>query len=136
MSIYNVINAGLYSKLQGGTALTSLLSGTTAIYYQEAPAGASLPYVVFDHQGGGPDNINPSDMRNQIVYVRGYASTPALAGSVDAHCSTLLHRGSVTVSGYTTFYCVRETDLSLVETTPAGERIYSAGALYRVRLTA
>ena len=135
MSTSNAVNAGMYSKLAAGTALTALLAGTTSIYYLQAPSNATLPYVVFNQQAGGPDNDSPIDDRSLVYYVRGYAVTPALAGSIDAQCSALLHRQSLTVSGYTNFWLARETDLQLVETPPTGEEIYSAGATYRIRLT-
>lgn len=136
MSVFNALHTGIYNKLTGGTALTALLAGTASIYYQQAPDGAILPYVVFNSQGGGPDNTNASDMRDMVYHVRGYANSPALAGSVDAQISSLLHRGSVTVSGYTNFWLVRETDTSLVENPPDQEKIHMAGGIYRIRLTA
>lgn len=134
MSVYNVLNTSIYSKLTSGTALTNLLAGTTSIYYQQAPDEATLPFVVFSHQAGGPENTNPSDMRRQIVYVRAYASTPALAGSIDAQISTLLHRGALSITGYTAMSSWREEEFTLLENLPSGERIYTAGAFYRIQL--
>ena len=46
MSVFNALNAGIYTTLAAGTALTGALGGT-AIYYQQAPEAAALPYVVF-----------------------------------------------------------------------------------------
>lgn len=136
MSILNLLNTGIYSKLSGGTALTSLLSSSTAIYYQQAPDGASLPYVVFSHQAGGPENITSSDLRNQIVYVRGVARTPTLVNSIDAAISDLLHRQALTIAGYTNFWTARESEINLVENEPNTGRVYIAGALYRIRVDA
>jgi hypothetical protein len=136
MSVVNVLNAALYSTLTGGTALTALLASGSAVYYQQAPDNATLPFVVFSHQAGGPDNITAHNMRNQLVYVRGYASTPATAGSIDAQISNLIHKHALSVSGYTNFWTVRETDVyPPPEQLPNNERVYSAGAVYRVRLT-
>ena len=69
MSVLNVTNAGIYSKLSANSTLTTLLGGT-AIYYQQAPDNQALPFVVYSLQAGGPDNINPSDLRNQVYFVR------------------------------------------------------------------
>lgn len=135
MSTYNALNAGIYSKLSGGTALTALLASGSAIYYQQAPDYAALPYVVFNQQGGGPDNRTDHDTRSLVYYVRGYAGTPAVAGSVDAQLSALLHRAALTVTGWTNFWLAREEDLATVQVLPNNDRIYSAGATYRVRLT-
>lgn len=133
MSVYNVLNTGIFSKLSGGTALISLLGGT-AIYNEQAPDLQSAPFVVFSQVTGGPESIAPPDLRDQFFQVMAFASTPILAGSVDAACSTLLHRGSVTVSGYTCIYCVRDTEFTTIDTLPNGEKIYTAGADYRIRL--
>ncbi|TXH58140.1 MAG: DUF3168 domain-containing protein [Desulfurellales bacterium] len=133
MSVLNVTNAAIYSKLAANSTLTTLLNGT-AIYYQQAPDNQALPFVVFSLQAGGPDNINPSDLRNQLYFVRGYAATPALAGSIDAQCSTSLHGATLTVSGYTNFWTVRENDFAMPINEPNGARSNMAGAYYRIRL--
>ena len=134
MSVFNVLNTAIYSKLTGGTALTSLLASGSAVYYLQAIDNATLPYIVFDHPGGGPQNINPSDMRSQLVQVRCYALSPALSGSIDAQASALLDRKTLSVTGYTNFVTVRETDVSSVEVPEDGTKIYMSGASYRVRL--
>ncbi len=135
MSVFNVLNEAIYNALSADSQLTSLLSGTAAIYYLQAPDGAELDYVVFSHQGGGPENITASDMRNQLVFVRGYSAVgPAKAGSIDARCSAILHGKALNVSGYTNFWLAREDDLSLVMNAPDGNQVWMAGAIYRVRL--
>lgn len=133
MSVLNVTNAGISSKLSSNSTLTTLLGGTF-IYYQHAPDNQPLPYVVYSLQAGGPDNINPSDLRNQVYFVRGYAANRDLSGSIDAQCSASLHRATVTVSGYTNFWTVRETDFAMPILEPNGNRTYMAGAYYRIRL--
>lgn len=133
MSVLNVTNAAIYSKLAANSTLTTLLGGT-AIYDEHAPDNQALPFVVFSLQAGGPENINPSDLRNQLYFVRGYAATRDLAGSIDAQCSTSLHKATLTVSGYTNFWTVRETDFAMPIIEPNGKRIYMAGAYYRIRL--
>ena len=134
MSITNALNTGILSTLSGGTALTGALGGT-AIYYQQAPDKAALPYVVWNYQGGGDDNLTQSRMKNLLVYVRGYADSPALAGTIDAYCDELLHGKTITVTGWSNFWTAREEDISLVENLPDNTRIYSEGGIYRIRLT-
>ena len=133
MSVNNALNTTLYSTLAGGTALTALVG--TRIYYAQAPDHAALPYVVYSHQAGGPLNIQLSDMRDQIVYVRGYSTNPAQAGTIDAYCSALLHRKTLSVTGWNNFWTARETDINLVETQQDGVQVHTAGALYRIRLS-
>lgn len=135
MSTKNVVNTALYSKLSVGSALVTLLGGTT-IYSQLAPDGKPLPYVVFSQQAGGPLNINPSDLREPLYFVRGFASSAALAGSIDAACSGLLHKQALSVTGYTHVFTQREEEFETVEIEPSGEKIYMAGAFYRITLDA
>jgi len=130
----NALASALYSRLQG-TALTSLLAGTTSIYHMQAPEGAALPYVIFNLQGGGDENLDKNRTKNLIVFVRGYSeSTPAQAGSIDAQIDGLLHLTPLTVSGWTNIWLARETDLETVETEPNSQPIYMQGGFYRVHL--
>ena len=134
MSVANAMGSALYSKLTGGTALVALLANGTAIYRTQAPDQSPLPYVVFSVYSGGPLNITGSDMREEVYFVRGYASLPAVAGSIDLQISALLHKGTVSVSGYNNYLSVREMDLELVENPPNGEKVFMSGGLYRISL--
>ena len=129
----NEINAGIYSTLSGGTALITALGGT-AIYHHVAPEAKPLPYVVFNKQAGGPDNTHPDDARDYVYFVRGYASTAKAAGEIDAAVSALLHRKSINVTGWRNFWLAREVDIENAETDQTGDNVYSAGALYRIRI--
>lgn len=132
--IMGAMGTAIYSKLSGGTALTTALGGT-AIYADQAPDGTSLPYVIFNHMAGGPENITPRDYRSHLWFVRAYAATRGSANVYDGHISDLLHKGSLTVSGWTAFWLVREEDFSLIENLPNGNKVYMAGATYHVRLS-
>jgi len=131
---FGAMGTALYSTLSGGTALISELGGT-AIYSEQAPDNATLPYVVFNHQGGGLENIVHDNLRNDIWFVRGYAATRAQANRIDGNCQDLLHKKKLTITGYTNFWTVREDDVSLVETPPDEQRVYMAGGFYRIRIT-
>ena len=129
-----VVDAGLYSKLTGDTALVALLSAGTPVFNMEAPPSTDMPYVVFFSAGGGPDNITPSDLRSMVYGVKGIASTLTAAANIDARIDTLLHNNSITVSGYTNIWLARETEVQLVEDAPDGNPIYHYGAYYRIRI--
>jgi hypothetical protein len=133
-SPYSALHASLYGTLTAGTPLTSLLSSGSAVYNMQAPDGAVLPYIVFSHAGGGQEAITPSNMQNVVYYIRAYATNATLAGSIDAQIDALIHKKTLTVTGWTNFYTSREDNIPTVETTPSGEVIYSAGAYYRIRL--
>lgn len=131
----NEVNKAIYSKLQAGTALTTLLAGTASVYHLQSPDNTSMPYVVFSLQGGGDENVTPSRMKNYIYFVRGYSGVSAAsAGSIDTQIDALLHSGSISVTGWTNFWLNREADVENIDNLPNGEKAYMSGALYRVRL--
>ena len=131
----NALNSALYSRLQTTSAITSLLSGTTAIYNQQAPEGATLPFVVFSTPSELDENMTANRTKNNVVFIRAYSGVSASqAGSIDAAIDTALHLIPLTVSGWTNFWMVREQGIELVETQPSGKIIYSSGANYRCRL--
>lgn len=126
---------GLYSKLAGGTALTSLIGGTVTprIYNKLAPDEAVFPFVLFSQQAGGPMNINPSELTENIIFVRAWGETDASARAVFDAVDGLLDKATLTISGYTNLWCARETDLDNVETLPDGTRRIMYGGLYRIQ---
>jgi hypothetical protein len=132
-AILDALYKALYSKLTGGTALTALLAGTTSVYNKQPPDGAALPYVVYNNQGGGPENQNPSAMTNNVIFVRAWAASDAAARAIDAQCDALLSGKTLTVAGATNFWTAREQDLDTIENLPSGEKRYMAGGLYRIR---
>jgi hypothetical protein len=140
MSTANAISSALYAKLAGSTTVTNLLAGTASVYRTKGPENCARPFVVYSLYAGGPLNINPSDMRDMVYFVRAYVSAGdtagAVAGSIDAACSALLHGGTLTVNGYTCYKVQRELDQELVETPADGEEVHMCGGLYRISLDA
>lgn len=131
----NELNTALYSRLQGTSAVTSLLAGTTSIYHLRAPNNAGYPYIVFSIQGGGDENDTANRTKNLVLFIRAYSGVSAKqAGSVDAQIDAALHLTPLTVSGWTDFWLAREEDLEAVESEPDGQSIYMRGGFYRVRL--
>ena len=95
-----------------------------------------MPYVVFNHQGGGPDGINPSRLENNIWWIRAYSVTSMLnASNIFDKVDTLLHKINISITGATTIWCQRETNITLVETASSGKPIYTCGGMYRIRTT-
>ena len=131
----NELNKSIYDTLQAGTAYTALLAGTTSIYHLQAPDNSTLPYTVFSIQAGGDENQTPKRRKNLIMYVRHYSQTSAgNAGSIDTEADTLLHGQTLSVSGWTNFWCNREQDLDMIENEPSGEKVWMSGGFYRMRL--
>lgn len=126
----------LYGTLVAGTALTALLAGTTSVYHGQASEDATFPYVVFNHQGGGPIGINPSRIEDNLWYVRAYSVTSMLnASNIFTQVDTILHRVNITITGATTIWCQRESNVTLIEMAPNGKPIYSCGGMYRIMTT-
>lgn len=130
----NEISKTLYLTLSGGTALTSLLAGTTSIYHLQAPDDAELPFVTFNIQAGGDENQTPKRRKNNLYYIRAYSETSALnAGSIDAEVDNLLDGQTLSVSGWTNIWSKRENDIEIVETLPNGKQVWTIGGFYRLR---
>ena len=133
VSSYNALNTALYTTLSGGTALVSALGGT-AIYYGQAPDNKPLPYVIWSYQTSGVDNITPSESTNQVVYIRAYTETAKAAGEIDGKVCDLLHKQTLSITGWSNFWLARETEIALPDVDSAGNTIWSMGAFYRIRL--
>lgn len=131
----NELDAAIFSRLSSATALTSLLPGTSSIYHNQAVENASLPYVVYNIQGGGDENRTSHRTKNLVVFIRAYSGNSAVqAGSIDAQIDAAIHLVPFTVSGWANFWLARETDVETVENEPSGKAVHMSGAFYRVRL--
>jgi hypothetical protein len=130
----NPTSAAIFTTLQQGTALTALLAGTNSIYKDIAPDNTSYPYVVFNLQGGGETNETPNRAKNTVYFIRAYSKTStANAGNIDTQIDNLLHGKTLSISGRNNFWTAREGEIENTEVLSNGDRVYSAGALYRIR---
>src|SRR3990167_2911145 len=133
----NPVAVGLYNKLTGTSALTSLLAaGPVGVYEDVAPANADCPYVVFNAQSPSVPVYAHSGVKfeNAIYQVRGVTNTnsAASAGTIADAIDDALADASLTVSGYTHHYLRRVQNISFPEVGPGGTQYRHRGALYRV----
>ena len=128
----NALNAAIYTKLTGGTALVTALGGT-CIYHGVAPEGKALPYVVWSYTAGGHENMTPNESVNTVVYVRAYSTTAKNAATIDGLVAELMET-ELTVTGWNNYWLAREESIVLPEIDEAGKTTWSCGAYYRVRL--
>jgi hypothetical protein len=127
-------SAALFTRMSAGTALTALLPGTASIYDTQAPDNATLPFVVFSHTDGGPENLDANNLEINLWYIRVYGSTSAKnTTEVFEQVDNLLNRVNITITGYNTLWCAREQNIKGIEITPDGSKIWNAGAIYRIR---
>jgi hypothetical protein len=136
MSVFQDTPAALYSRLQGGTALTALLAGTVSIYDSAAPNGATYDYVIYNFQGGGPDLQTPANLENNVWLVRGYSRTSAKAAkAIAAAIDARLHQTNISIGSATTFWCAREENVAAVQQGADNQQVWLAGGMYRIRTT-
>lgn len=129
------VDIALSSILTGGTALTALLSGTAAVYNAQAPQGAAYPFVVFNQQAGGDDNLTQTRMKTYVYQIASFSKTSqAAAWAMDAAVDTLLNGVTLSVTGWTNFWTAKEQELPIIENLSNGEMVYSVRSLYRIRL--
>ena len=128
----NALNAAIYTKLSGGTALVTALGGT-CIYHGIAPEGRAMPYVVWSYVAGGHENMTPNESVNAVVYVRAYATTAKQAATIDGLAAELLET-TLSVTGWNNYWLAREESIVLPDIDEAGKATWSCGAYYRVRL--
>lgn len=127
------LNAAIYNKLSSATAVTTYLPGTSSIYALQAPEGSTMPYIVYNIQGGGDRNDTSHRVKDLVVWVRAYSgSSNAQAGSIDAAIDAQLHMGTISVSGWSNIWLAREGDIEMVQNDPTGKQVWTNGGLYRV----
>ena len=131
----NEFFTAFYDKLSTTSAVTSLLSGATAIYQGEAPSNASFDYVIMALQGGPGDEPTLPDRHVSLVFsIKGVSATSSnAAGAISAAIDAALHHVALSVSGWTVFWLARETPFRYDEHDPRGVAIHHAGAIYRIR---
>lgn len=134
------VRRAIYGKLAADTTLNNLLGTpptgySKSIYHQEAPAGATFPFVVFQKQSGVPTEAmtDPSAMENDIWLVKGIDRNTSAdtAEAIQSRVQTLLNDATLSISGGTLLYLRRQSDVEYPETTD-GVSYKHAGSLYRL----
>lgn len=125
------LETGLYNALKNSSALTTELGGTL-IYNKLAPQGTTGAYVVFQWQGGGPENDTPRESKSVLYTVRAIADTQAKAATVAGLIDNALHKQTLSISGHSNYWTAREQDLNLLELTAGAQPKYHVGGIYRI----
>jgi hypothetical protein len=126
-----VIDTALYNALNI-SAITTLLGGTAKIYKSIATQGTALPYIIFQWQGGGEENVTQRDSVNVVYTVKALGTTLTVVDNIDAQIKLALHEKTLTVTGYTNYRTQREDAVDFVEVDEAGIVTYHRGAIYRI----
>ncbi len=132
----NQVFAALYGTITASTAVTSLLSGTTAVYDTQAPQTAVYPLVIFQQQAWRVETVDPNEREDAYVTVKAISTTSfGNAGTIDAALRTLLNGGSLSIASHTNLWQKATEQIRYVETDAAGRSHYHAGHIYRLRFT-
>lgn len=134
------IRRALYGRLAGDSTLTGLLATpaggySQAIYFQQAPAGAAHPLVIFNKQSGVPTEAMgaPSALEEDVWLVKAIDKSPSAdsAEAVQARLQALLNDATLSISGGSLLYLRRQSDVEYPEVAD-GVLYHHAGALYRL----
>lgn len=134
------VRRALYGRMAGDTTLNNLLGNpasgySKSIYHQQAPAGASYPLVVFTKQAGTPTETfgDPSALETDVWLIKAIDRSPSAdtAEAIQARLAALLNDAALAISGSTTLYLRRQSDVEYPETSD-GVRFQHAGSLFRL----
>lgn len=127
MSIQGALDAALFTAIGG----TNTNAGT-AVFIEIAPDNQPLPYVVWSYINEGDVNDTPHILKDCPIFIRAYATTASAAKTIDAQINNILHRKTLTITGWTNILTRRENGHGLVETDAAGKKTWMRGADYRI----
>jgi len=138
--VSTAVRRAIYGKLSGDTTLNNLLGApasgyTKSIYHQEAPSTANYPFVIINKQSGVPTEAfgDPSALDEDIWLIKGIDRNTSAdnAEAIQARCIALLNDSNISISGVTTLYLRRQSDVEYAEIDD-GVRFQHAGSLFRL----
>lgn len=132
------VRKALYGKLTSTEAITKQLSGSTAVYHEQAPPGAIYPYVIFSKVSGVKVRAfqTPEAFKRETWMVKAVDrnTTSNLAEGIAEAIDATLDGGSLTVSGKTIADLNHVGDVDYLE--DSGDQQYRHnGGRYRLTLT-
>jgi hypothetical protein len=129
----DIIEAAMLAKLKGTSAITSLLSGATAVFNTQSPANSARPYVIFQYMAGGDTNDTPRRALDVRYMVKGVANGGASASAIAAAIEAALHDQLLTLASPWACYRMQHiTPFTSIENIDQTQ-IYHVGGIYRIR---
>ena len=100
----------MYAKLLANAGITAIVgSGVGArIYSPQAPAGATLDYIIFYAGSEIVPNTQPRDDLNAVFRVDSWAATKARAVTLSGAVFSALHKETLTIAGWSNYWMVCE----------------------------
>lgn len=123
------IRRGIYQHLATDGNVTALVG--SRIYYRQAPADASLPYVVFERVSADFPRETGYKSTVQRWQIRAHAADPSAADSIADALDTALDLSTLSITGWVNFLTqvVGESEEIL---TSNGQQFYGRGIEVRI----
>lgn len=132
----NELEAAIRATLTGSSTVTNLLASANSVFNALIPAGYGYPVIMLNYQGGGEVNDTPTDAADVVYQVKGISAVSMFqAGLISAALHAVLHNKKLTVTGWTNFWCARDSIVRYVEIAPDGKNYYHSGGLYRIGIS-
>lgn len=129
----DTLNEGVFNALIGNSALTALLSSSSAIYFGQAPLEAAKPYIVYSINSGGDDHLSPTESVDVRYTVKVVADTAQSAGAVAGAIRNALHEIEIALDSPWTCYRMQADGILMYPENIANRQFWHAGHLFRLR---
>jgi hypothetical protein len=132
------VDKAWYTKLTGSTALCALVGGTASprIYNTMAPQNATLPFVVFQKQGGGHIADNPREYANMVYMTKAVGGKLSECEAIEVEVINAIDRQTLAIAdNYAHVATFKRGHLHFIEDIGGGSMVYHIGGLYEVQVT-
>lgn len=126
------LKKAVIGKLTANASLVGALSASNAVYWQQPPVDASLPFIVVGYASGGEENDTPTDSFDMDITVKVVTVNSSDSSSIAETIRSTLHRQTLTFDTYTT---VKVTHTNVIDYVENAERVqyWHCGGIYRIR---
>lgn len=107
------LDAAVRAKLVGASGVTALVG--QKVYNLQAPAGGTLPYLIFYQASGIIPNLQPRDTLDYVFRVDCWSASGSGAIGLSGAVYDALHEQTLTLSGWTNYWMVCEQEQSLIQ---------------------
>jgi len=112
--------AGIMTKFSGSTVSTNVGG---RIYFEQAPEGATMPYIVFYITSSNPSDTFTERVTDTYIQFSMFSSSSSVSeiGTIYANLRTLFDYATLTVSGNTFLRCEWQNLTTMVDDTTTVE---------------
>lgn len=127
------IRVAIRDQLLGSTDLTDLLSEPEGIYYELAPSGTVLPYVIFNEMTDGSLLWTMAGPPVESVdwLIKGVGADYEVVDSIQREIRRVMDRAEFPIDDHNNLLCMRKRRVSYPEVTD-GERYAHRGDVYKI----